>query len=236
MNLAPVSAEVSQANQLIEACYTMTLSEKRLVVFAISKLDGSGEMPTGGKVTLTASEYAQVFGIEPQTAYEQLQDGAAKLYARNIREIRTGRAGRKVERNTRWVYQVDYLPGEGTVQLGFAPPTHALLSQLSSNFTTIELKQISNLTSVYPMRLYEMARMWISRRETVASIGVDELRARFDISDQYTNFRDFRRCVLDPAVKAVCAETDVELMYRIKTEGRKATHIEFIAISKERQN
>jgi hypothetical protein len=63
-----------------------TLAEKRLITCAVSKLDSKKPLrPYEVPVTrITAAEYAEVFEVSLDTAYDQLQDGAKHLYNRSI--------------------------------------------------------------------------------------------------------------------------------------------------------
>ena len=114
---------VVMSNALTRAGHGLTLSEKRIVVLGISKLDRRNSPPTGMSpvAKVTAAEYAQQFGVDLRTAYEALQDGARALYNRSISFYqaapkRNGKAG-KVTHTMRWVGRATYHDGEGWVEL-----------------------------------------------------------------------------------------------------------------------
>lgn len=73
---------VTMSNALTRAGHGLTLAEKRIVASAASKLDSRkvlkpGEVP---RTQIAAAEYAETFGVDMRTAYEQLQDAAKALY------------------------------------------------------------------------------------------------------------------------------------------------------------
>ena len=88
-HLSPIKAPatpgeryITMTNALTRAGHGLTLSEKRLVMMAVSTLDSRKALPPGEVPTtrITAMEYAEAFGVDLNTAYEQLQGGAKHLY------------------------------------------------------------------------------------------------------------------------------------------------------------
>ena len=77
---------VTMSNALTRAGHGLTLAEKRIVAAAVSKLDSRKALPPGEvpRTKLTAMEYAETFGVDMNTAYDQLQAAAKQLYKRSI--------------------------------------------------------------------------------------------------------------------------------------------------------
>ena len=74
---------VTMSNALTRAGHGLTLAEKRVVMMAVSKLDSMKVMRPGEmlpSVKITAAEYAETYGVDPNTAYEALQDAAKNLF------------------------------------------------------------------------------------------------------------------------------------------------------------
>ena len=65
---------VTMSNALTRAGHGLTLAEKRIVAAAVSKLDSRKALPPGEvpRTKLTAMEYAETFGVDMNTAYDQL--------------------------------------------------------------------------------------------------------------------------------------------------------------------
>jgi hypothetical protein len=59
------SLKATQDNQLIEACYTMTLNEKRLLLFGISRINPSTfpDVNKPFKFEMTAQDWKEQFGL-----------------------------------------------------------------------------------------------------------------------------------------------------------------------------
>ena len=77
---------VTMSNALTRAGHGLTLAEKRIVASAVAKLDSRRALPPGEvpRTRITAAEYAETFGVDLDTAYDQLQDAAKQLYKRSI--------------------------------------------------------------------------------------------------------------------------------------------------------
>ena len=115
---------ISMTNALTRAGHGLTLAEKRIVGCAVSKLDSRKPIAPGTVPTtkITAAEYAEAFGVDLTTAYEQLQDAAKQLYNRSITfyeaaHRRSGKPLPPTRVQMRWVGQVKYQDGEGWVEL-----------------------------------------------------------------------------------------------------------------------
>ncbi|KCX48873.1 initiator Replication family protein, partial [Acinetobacter pittii] len=59
-----------------------------------------------------------------------------------------------------------YIDNEAVVRLIFAPAIVPLITRLEEQFTKYEIQQISNLTSAYAVRLYEILIAWRSTGKT----------------------------------------------------------------------
>jgi hypothetical protein len=76
---------VSKSNHLIEAGYKLTLNEQRLILTAISKLDGRKPFPKDNEFIITAQEFSKAFDIPIKQAYENLENASSRLYERDIK-------------------------------------------------------------------------------------------------------------------------------------------------------
>lgn len=216
--------EVWQSNRLVEAGQSLTLSEKRLVIAAAALHDPRKPLPPRGTVVVRAEEFAAVFGIEGGHVYEALEEAAKRLYNRSIRTI-TNSKGKAIERDVRWVWMAEYKKGEGTVTLGFSPALTPYLTILRTEFTRYKLKYIGNIGSFYGVRLYELCAQY--RKAGRRTITMEQLREMLNLGDKYTNVRDLRRRVLDPALEDINRYTDLRVVMTPTMKGRKVTGFHF---------
>lgn len=224
--------EIWQSNDLVEAVQTLSLNEKRLVLAAAALHDPRKPLPPKGTVTLHAEEFAEVFGIESRGhVYEALQDAAARLGERWIRNIVKGPRG-SYQRNVRWVWLIEYRKGEGTVVIGFSPGVAPYLTLLHQRFTRFKLKQIGAIGTMHGLRLYElMAQYRVAGDRT---IKLERLREILDLGDKYADIKNLRVRVLDPAIAEINKHTDLRVTMTPERKGRKVTGFHF-AIKQDTQ-
>ena len=224
---------ISMTNALTRAGHGLTLAEKRLVMMAVSKLDSRRAVPAGDVPTtrVTAAEYAEIFGVDADTAYDQLQSGAKHLYARSISfyEAAHKRRGKALEPTIvtmRWVGQVHYQKGEGWVELYWWPKLIPHLTGLRQQFTSLQLKQASALRSAYSWKLLEL----LTRFESTgwAEYTIEDFAASMDATDkQRADFAAIRRKIIEPAVRELCEKDGWLIEWRPVKAGRKVSGVRF---------
>lgn len=217
-----VELKVTKHNDLIEAGYKLTLNEQRLVLAAVAQLDSRKPMPRQ-EFTITAAEFAKAFDIELKHAYEAMEDASDRLFER---DIRTYDEKAQVRGRFRWISGVEYHDGEGKVTLGFSPQIAPYLTMLHARFTSYELKQVSRLGSAYAIRLYELLKQFNSTGERTLSI--ERLRQRLELVDVYPRFYDLKRWVIEPAMKEINANTDLQVEWDAERKGRKVVGLYFV--------
>ncbi|MGS0708069.1 replication initiation protein RepM [Acinetobacter sp. ANC 3781] len=221
-------------NNLIEASYALNLSEQRLILIAIlAAREIETELTADTMLTIHASEYMKQFKLGRQSAYEALQAACDNLFERRLNyKAIDPITGKKGVYKSRWVTKVGYVKEAACVQLIFAPDILPLFIKLEEKFTRYELKQISQLTSVYSIRLYELLIRWRSTGKLYVPIA--DLREKLGLlEDEYSQMGDFKKRVLKVAIEQINKFTDIEVTYTQKKEGRTITDIEFSFFEKD---
>lgn len=215
---------VKKSNALVNASYTISLAEQRLILLAIAR--ANGELEKMEELTVHARDYAEQWGVSLKTAYEAMQYAASQLFERRFTFQQEAKKGLKTT-VSRWVSHVTYAEGEGSVSLAFAPHVQPLLCDLREKFTHYTLEQIADLTSVHAVRLYELLIAWRSTGKTPV-IEVADLRQRLGIEpNEYQRMTDLKRRVLDFAVKQINEHTDITVSYQQHKRGRSISGFEF---------
>lgn len=224
---------ISMTNALTRAGHGLTLAEKRIVGCAASKLDSRRALSPGEVVVskITAAEYAETFGVNMDTAYEQLQGAAKHLYNRSITFYEAAhKRGNKALAPTkvvmRWVGQVKYHSGEGWVELHWWPALLPHLTGLRKNFTKYQLEQASALRSAYSWRLLEL----LSRFESTgwAEMTIEDFATSMDATDkQQANFAKIRTKIIEPAVRELTEKDGWLIEWRPVKKGRKVAAVRF---------
>lgn len=224
---------ITMSNALIRSGQSLTLSEKRLVSLAISKLNpkkqlGPFEVPIS---KITATEYAKEFGISANAAYEQLQAASHNLYSRSIRffEPAYKRKGKKlevIEVNMRWVGAAHYHEKEGWIELHWWPKVLPHLIGLKKQFTQYQLQQASALRSIYSWRLLELLMRF--EGTSWAEYSIEDFATSMDATDkQKADFGKLRTKIIEPAVKELTEKDGWIIKWNPVKAGRKVKAIRF---------
>lgn len=222
--MAEKTQVVKKSNALVNASYTISLAEQRMILLAIAR--ANGELEKMEELTVHARDYAEQWGVSLKTAYEAMQYAASQLFERRFTFQQEAKKGLKTT-VSRWVSHITYAEGEGSVSLAFAPHVQPLLCDLREKFTHYTLEQIADLTSVHAVRLYELLIAWRSTGKTPV-IEVADLRQRLGIEpNEYQRMTDLKRRVLDFAVKQINEHTDITVSYQQHKRGRSISGFEF---------
>jgi len=220
---------VYMSNAVARAAQGLSLAEKRIVGIAASRLDSRRVPPPGGAPTtrITAMDYAETFGIDLNTAYEQLQDAGQNLYKRSITftEPTRGRKGGAVHR-LRWIGRATYHDGEGWLELAWWHEVMPHLCGLKDQFTKYQLQQASALRSLYSWRLLEMIQSWQSKGRF--EVSIDDFATAMEASDkQRQDFAAIRRRMIEPAIKELTEKDGWLIQWEPVKTGRKVGSLRF---------
>ncbi|MGP1681982.1 MAG: replication initiation protein RepM [Giesbergeria sp.] len=216
---------VRKDNALVNAAYTLTLAEQRLILLAVT--DAAGQPDVLKDMTVYAEQYADRFKVTRQAAYMALGEASRQLFERRFSYERTSSKGRPRQVVSRWIQRIEYGESEGLVKLRFADDVIPLLTDLQSRFTYYALEQVSGLTSVHAVRLYELLIAWRSTGKTPV-FEVADFRQRVGIAaDEYPRMEAFKRRVLDLAIKQINEHTDITASYEQHKRGRAITGFSF---------
>lgn len=223
---------ITMSNALTRAGHGLTLAEKRIVAIAVSKLDSRRQLPPGQvpRAKITAAEYAEVFGVDLDTAYDQLQSAAKQLYNRSITFYepawkRNGKPLPPTRVQMRWVGEAKYQDGEGWVELAWWPDLMRHLTGLKRQFTTYQLQQASALRSAYSWRLMELLTRFQSTGW--AEYTIEDLKASMDAPPSLADFGQVKRRIIEPAVKELIEKDGWLIQWQPIKAGRKVKAVRF---------
>lgn len=223
---------VYKANEVVEAGYRLSLNEQRVVLACIAQVDSTQTLLETERFELSAKDFSSIFSVSDKTAYESLCDVADTLFNRYVVINNPFPDKPKAKYlKTRWISSIIYSPEQGTISLRFAQDMLPYLSELKRAFTRYKLEHIGKMTSIYAIRLYELLAQWqsVGKRE----IELDWLRQQFEITDQYINMNDFKKRVLDPAIKDINEHSNFQVSWTQRKTGRRVTHLTFIFSEKK---
>ena len=212
---------VVQDNELIEACYTMTLREKQLLLLGISKVNPH-EFPKKDnpfKFSVTTEEWNEYF--PGSNAYRDLKTAAKLLRPRFVKLHDKA----NIEEEINWFDSIRYYKGEGRVEMRFGWSVQVRLSGMIEKFTKVDLLSVSKLNSIYSVRLYELLMQFKSTGYRV--ISVEDFRFSMDCVKAYPRYADLKRKVLMPAVNEINAKSEIDIKLEELKKGRSIVQFMF---------
>ena len=224
---------VVKSNRLVEASYRLTLVEQQIILFAICRArEEQRGLSPDKPVSISALDFAAMFGTSEAMVYGQLREAMDTLYKRDVRihDIHP-KTGKPRVVNTRWISDKAYIDGAGTIEITFAPKMIPYITRLEREFTAYRLEKIGQLSSVHAVRMYEMLVQYLSlgRRE----FEVPRLKETLGLEREYSDIMDFKKRVIDVSVKQINAHTDITTSYTQRKTGRNVTHLNFKIDAKE---
>lgn len=218
---------VVKSNALVQAAYSLTVAETKLVLAAIAQIRRDEAITDEVRYTVTANALADMGGFSATNEYRALKQAVARLWDRSIKvsDQPNGDGRRPRVLLTRWVQEVVYRDDEGAVDIRFAKGVIPYLNQLTSEFSQYKLANVAGMTSSYGVRLYELLIQWRSKGEREVELAW--LRHAFQLEGKYKSIRDLKRWVIEPAVNDVNAHSDLQVSWGQRKRGRVVAFIQF---------
>lgn len=220
-------------NVLINASYTLDLTEQRLILLAILEARESN-IPTDMDLTIHAESYINHFNVHRNTAYKVLKDACKNLFERRFSYQKLTPKGNIENVISRWVQRVSYVENEALVRIKFSDDVVPLITNLEKHFTSYELEQVSSLTSIYAIRLYEILIAWRSTSK-VPMISLENLRTQLGVEPhEYKRMGQFKEKVLHLALEQINEHTDIKAEYEQHKKGRAICGFSFSFKAKQK--
>lgn len=223
---------VVKDNSLIDASFNLSLVEQRLMLLAIVEAREIDKLTPDTPIEVKATAYRDQYKTDESEAYKQLADATKQLFNRQFSYLDKFK-GEDCITVARWVNRASYLNDKGTVVLYMSSEVISMISRLEANFTQYLLEQVSDFKSKHSIRLYELL---IKYRDigTSKKFEIAELRSKLGLEDtEYKVTADFKKRVLDVAIKEISDKADIQIKYDQFKEGRTISHILFKFIKKK---
>lgn len=223
--------KITMSNALTRAGHGLSLSEKRVVFIAISKIDSRKPLPLNqhGIYTsrITAAEYAELAECEIQTAYQALKEASKALYSRSITffEPAKRKGFELVQAHMRWVGKVQYHDKEGWAELFWWPEILPHLTGIGRHFSSYQLQQASALRSTYSWKLLELLNRF--KDKGWAYYTTEDFAASMEVPPSLNDFGQITRRVIKPAVKELTEKDGWVITWEAIKAGRKVKALRF---------
>jgi plasmid replication initiation protein len=217
---------VVKANDLIQKSrFNLTTQEQKLILYLVSKIKPTDEEFKYHDIEIT--DFCDVCGIHRESGmnYRKIKDSIKTLADKSLWiKIKKGEY-EEHETLLRWINKARLYQKRGIIKIQLDEDMKPFLLQLKDKFTQYDLIYTLAMRSQYSIRLYELLKSyeWEQKPKTFV---IDELK-RLLSAENYTRFPDFKRKVLDIAMREINAVSDLESSYQVIKVGRKYGAIEF---------
>ena len=220
------SVVVFQHNNLIEARYSLTLQEKKIILWLTSQIQTDDK--DFKKHTLTVKDFMNLIGLTGNANYKELQKITLGLM-KKVLVIKE--PDKKVVTQVSWLNSARYEEGEGFISLSFAPEMHPFLLNLKKTFTVINLSDLMQFKSIHAIRIYELLKQYQDIGERILTI--EKIKECCGVVDRLKTYPNFEKKILLIAQREINEKSDIKFEFEREKHVRKIVAIKFI-ISKNK--
>jgi plasmid replication initiation protein len=212
---------VTKSNSLIDASYKLNAQAQKLVLACLGKVDSRPDATPQKEITLTASEFSELMGIDIKNAHRELYKAADALFKSSI-ILHEG----DEEIELHWIQEkAKKMKGEGAVRIIWSDRILRYICQLKSRFTSYKLRNIASLQSGHSIRLYELLMKFNATGERV--IYLNDFKSALGISDKYPEYKDLAKRVIKPAIEELNQRSDLVIKFDTIKKGRNIAALVF---------
>lgn len=220
---------VSQHNNLITACYDLTVTEKKLLLGCICKINSFENITSETAFRFDVKEAGDIIGVDLTNT------GAVDRFRKAARGLMTKLVTNDTADgwvDTTFAQTAEFDSIEKVMTIYFSKGMIPYLSDLHSQFTTYRILHVGKLDSKHAIRLYELLVMWHGQIYKKSEKGykkfkLDEFITLMGGGDAYKSVvYMFKQRVIEPAVKQINEETDITVEVIFNKTGKKYTHVE----------
>ena len=210
-------------NALVSASYYLSLAEQRLILLGI--VEARNNQSQDNEFIIHVNSYINAFGVDDSTAYLTIKEACKRLRGRYFTYQKLVNDNLE-QTESNWVQSVSYAINSSYVKIKFTDDVMPLITNLERHFTSYQLEQVKDLTSIYAIRLYELLISWKQKKKVELSLV--DLRLKLGIEpNEYKAMNNFKAKVLDLAVSQINEHTDITVKYEQVKQGRTITGFKF---------
>ncbi|UOG77551.1 replication initiation protein (plasmid) [Hymenobacter tibetensis] len=211
-----------QANALVRAPLKLTHVEARIFALALGCIHQDQTELPGISIPLSRVITQKKGG----SVYETIRDACRSLMSKVVSiESQTGNKKRFTAYSI--ISYIDLNEGTGYLTGNFAPEIKPFLLQLAEQYTHVEIETLLTLKSAHAHRLYWLLKSWDD--VGLWEVEFDALRKQVlgdDNDVTYTLFYDFKRYVLEPALRELDS-LGWAVTYEPVKDGKKVKGVRF---------
>ena len=225
--LADREQYVVKSNELIRKTrYDLTTQQQKIVLYAISKIKPDDDISQRYEFSL--HDLCNACGIRLDESggyyYKSLKDDIEKLTSRQWLTLPDG-----TMKTISWIGDAIIIPLSDTIYIKFNENLQPYLFDLREKYTQYRLQNVLVFRGKYAIRMYEILRSHTTQHaieedeEKEVDLTLEQLRYLLAV-DSYPRWADFRRFVIDPAIREInerSEELHIEY-FPMKGDGKRS--------------
>ena len=215
-----INSIITKRNDLVQSSYALSVSETRVILLCLSKIDSSKPLPLDQEFTITANDFHGELGLDAANAYRDLRAAVDKLWKREIL-IDPSDPGSMV----RWISKKAYFTSKGSVNIAFSAQLMPYITELRSRFTSYKLRDVAKFKNSYSIRVYELLVQFKNNHER--RISVLDFRDMLDLGEKYSTIKDLKKRIVMPALDDINEHSNVKAELSQEKQGKEITHLIF---------
>lgn len=219
--------KVVKANEIIQrARYDLNITELKALAYIFSKIKPNDTQLQ--EYTFSVKEYCQVCGIDYKNGgnYKAIKNTLKALRDKSFWVVEED--GKEVLIG--WLQKARISKGSGKIEVKLDDDLQKYVIGLFDNFTQYELLSTLPMKSNYSFRIYELLKSYAFTKQH--TFDLDDLKRQL-AAENYINFKDFRKKVIEVAVKEINLYTDIEISWQPVTKGKKVIQIVFFITQRD---
>lgn len=224
---------IAKSNSIIQKSrYELSVTEQRTIAYICSMIkplkDNNSSFLLDYEFNIL--DYAKVCGLSADNGriYEETKATLKGLISKTMwLTLEDG-----TETTVNWVQKVWTNKRSGKAKVRIDEDMAPYLFNLQEKFTQYGLINILAMKSQYSIRLYEILKSYAFQKTKTFDITDLKKMLMVDNIKSYSNFKDFRKKVLQISQDEINNLSDLNIIYNPITKGKKVIKIEFIIHTK----
>ena len=214
------SMTVATSNELIQKKqFLLKAQEHKILLYLVSKL--KPDDVSFQEITVNTAELCDCLGISYNGKNEKDMKDAIKYLSDTSYWVDFG----DKQQLCRWLAKVVFFPRSATFSCRFDEDLMPYLLQLNKRYVSYELVNVLAMQSQYSIRVYQLLKSYCELGKW--TFQVKDLREHLGIAKCYATYKEFRRNVLDKALKEINNFTDITVAYTPIRKNGAYTEIQF---------
>jgi plasmid replication initiation protein len=210
---------ITQSNRLITSSYSMSLSEKRVILFVLSQI--SPKDKDFKRYHIPIKEFSETFNLHLTNTYREVRKACLRLQDRKVVFQKDGKTISSV-------IVPEVITDENTheVVISLSPSLKPYLLELKKFFTSYPINNVLDMKSAYSIRMYELMKS-VKYRNKPYEITIEKLKFILNIENMYPLYSHLKQRIIEPTLREINELTDINVEYGQKKKSRKVVSLIF---------